>query len=82
MRIISFIEDEGTIKKILKHLNLWETRIHDPPSDMKNMCNENIIIPKFLSFADDVFSLNIYEAEYSRVTYEDDYSQLTSYDDD
>ena len=82
MRIISFIEEVAVIKKILKHLNLWETRIHDPPPDMKNMHNENIIIPKFLNFADDVFSLNTYEADYSRVTYEDDYSQLTSYDDD
>ena len=31
MRIISFIEDKETIKKILVHLGLWETRNHDPP---------------------------------------------------
>ncbi len=31
MRIIAFIEDEAAIKKILKHLSLWETRNHDPP---------------------------------------------------
>jgi hypothetical protein len=42
MRIIAFIEDDQAIKKILKHLGLWETRLvrakamrvasnHDPP---------------------------------------------------
>ena len=82
MRIISFIEDAEVIKKILKHLSLWETRIHDPPTEMRNVCNDATMIPEFSNFTDDVFSLNTYEADYSRVTYEDDYSQLTSYDDD
>jgi hypothetical protein len=27
----TFIEDDRLIKKILKHLGLWETRNHDPP---------------------------------------------------
>ena len=31
MRIIAFIEDEAVIKKILKHIGLWETLNHDPP---------------------------------------------------
>jgi ribosomal protein S27E len=31
MRVISFIEDDELIKKILMHLGLWETRNHDPP---------------------------------------------------
>lgn len=35
MRIISFVEDEETIKKILKHLNLWEIQNHDPPDARK-----------------------------------------------
>jgi hypothetical protein len=30
MRIISFIEDECVIEKILRHLGLWLTRNHDP----------------------------------------------------
>ena len=33
MRIISFIEDEPVIKKILLHLNLWLPLYHDPPDD-------------------------------------------------
>lgn len=96
MQIISFIEDEMVIKKILKHLNLWETRIHDPPTDKRNACDDTTMIPEFLDFADDVFSQNIYEAGHSaalhcspcildvhsQMTYEDDYSQLTSYEDD
>ena len=31
MKIISFIEDQRTIKKILMHLDLWMN--HDPPED-------------------------------------------------
>ena len=31
MRIISFIEDEEVIKKILKHLGLWELKARPPP---------------------------------------------------
>ena len=31
MRIISFIEAEAVIKKILSHLNLWLPLYHDPP---------------------------------------------------
>jgi len=31
MRIISFIEDEQVISKILKHLGLWEHKQRPPP---------------------------------------------------
>ena len=31
MKIITFIEEETVIKKILKHLNQWITGNHDPP---------------------------------------------------
>jgi predicted DNA-binding protein (UPF0278 family) len=30
MRIIAFIEDEEVIKKILKHLGLWEAKARPP----------------------------------------------------
>jgi hypothetical protein len=33
MRILSFIEDESAIKKILIHLDLWLPANHDPPPD-------------------------------------------------
>ena len=31
MRIIALIEDEEVIKKILKHLGLWEAKARPPP---------------------------------------------------
>jgi hypothetical protein len=31
MKIIAFIEDDALIRKILVHLQLWDTRNHDPP---------------------------------------------------
>jgi len=31
MRILSFIEDEQVIKKILRHLGLWEIKARPPP---------------------------------------------------
>jgi predicted Zn-dependent peptidase len=31
MKIISFIEDEEVIKKILKHFGLWEVKARPPP---------------------------------------------------
>ncbi len=39
MRIISFIEDDQLVKKILEHLDLWDVkrkpppRANDPPSE-------------------------------------------------
>jgi hypothetical protein len=31
MKILSFIEDEEIIKKILKHLGLWDVKQRPPP---------------------------------------------------
>jgi hypothetical protein len=31
MKIISFIEDEEVIEKILKHLGLWDLKVRPPP---------------------------------------------------
>ena len=31
MRILAFIEDDQVIKKILKHLGLWEVKARPPP---------------------------------------------------
>jgi len=31
MKVISVIEDEAVIKKILKHLGLWEVKARPPP---------------------------------------------------
>ena len=49
MKIISFIEEESLIKKILKHLNLWlddkqEPPNHSPPQHILDLINTNIDI--------------------------------------
>ena len=31
MRILAFIEDEEVVKKVLKHLGLWEIKDRPPP---------------------------------------------------
>jgi len=36
MRVISFIEDQDIIKKILKHLGLWEVKPRPPPKMAKS----------------------------------------------
>ena len=33
MKIIAFIEAADIIEMILKHLDLWDTRNHDPPGE-------------------------------------------------
>jgi len=68
MRIISFIENKETIKKILVHLGLWETRNHDPP-----LCKGNVhkYIPDLPEIKETVYD------DFSQLTpYEDDYSQV------
>jgi hypothetical protein len=66
MRIISFIEDKETIKKILVHLGLWETRNHDPPT--KKTIEANHIVPELPEMVYDDFS--------QLTSYDDDYSQV------
>jgi hypothetical protein len=46
MRIITFIEDEQLVKKILKHLSLWDVkrkppqRANGPPTECFINCDE------------------------------------------
>ena len=42
MRILAFIEDEEVIKKILKHLGLWERKARPPPKTNALEPNGNI----------------------------------------
>ncbi|MBW1737359.1 MAG: transposase [Deltaproteobacteria bacterium] len=42
MRIISFIEDEEVIKKILKHLGLWKIKANPPPNANRPQPNVHI----------------------------------------
>ncbi|MFH1154828.1 MAG: IS91 family transposase, partial [Pseudomonadota bacterium] len=36
MKIISFIEKLDVIEKILRHLDLWDSRNHDPPQKVSD----------------------------------------------
>jgi hypothetical protein len=49
MKIISFIEEESLIKKILKHLNLWmpdkDPPNHSPPQHILELINTNTNMP-------------------------------------
>jgi hypothetical protein len=75
MRIISFIEDEETIKKILMRLDLWMPGNHDPP----NLYNERQYIPASKpSGPSDDTTRDDYVLQ---MPYEDEYSQLTPYED-
>ena len=47
MRVISFIAQPEIIEKILKHLDLWETRNHDPPAPKATHIPELIIDPSY-----------------------------------
>jgi hypothetical protein len=75
MRIISFIEDEETIKKILLHLDLWMPGNHDPP----NLYKEHQYIPASKSSgpSDDI----THDDYVLQMPYEDEYSHLTPYED-
>jgi hypothetical protein len=51
MRIIAFIEEDGVIKKILEHLNLWNTHNHDPPEFKQD--NSGTVLPfRYLTYDD------------------------------
>jgi hypothetical protein len=66
MRIISFIEKEPVINKILKHLNLLDLyKNHDPPH---------------ISQSNEVFNDNLYYEESQVTKYEDEFSQVNPYD--
>ena len=74
MRIISFVEEEAVIKKILIHLNLWLPGNHDPPEEDK-------------PFQTTIEYGNILEVEFDtyqpiyQMPFEDAYSQVSPYDD-
>ena len=45
MKIIAFVEEPDVIERILRHLNFWDVRNHDPPQKVSNyilelVCNE------------------------------------------
>jgi hypothetical protein len=57
MRIISFIEDEEVIRKILKHLGLWEVKQRPPPRAKAPAGNIHIdyTVSQIPSYEDDLY---------------------------
>jgi len=74
--VIALIDDVAVIKKILQHLDLWETRNHDPPPGkvLLEYIPENKLHSEQLTFADDLKCPDLDNQHNYR--YEDDYSQL------
>ena len=82
MQIISFIEDDATIKKILMHLDLW-TMNHDPPSVEKDRIAMHIQPHRSFEWWEAVNQASgndIYNDRILQTPYEDEYSQLTPYE--
>ncbi|MFA5383854.1 MAG: hypothetical protein WC364_04195 [Eubacteriales bacterium] len=75
MRIISFFEDEETIKKILLRLALWMPGNHDPPKLYKE--HQYIPASKSSGPSDDI----THDDYVLQMPYEDEYSHLTPYED-
>ena len=80
MKIIAFIEEEDTIRQILKHLGLWLPGNHDPPKQQTSP--EGTQISNMIDMDFDTSLQAIREEIIPQMPYEDDYSQITPYDDE
>lgn len=80
MKIIAFIEEEDTIRQILKHLGLWLPGNHDPPEQKTYPTGTQIFNIIEMDF--DTSLQAIREEIIPQMPYEDDYSQITPYDDE
>ncbi|MDW7730583.1 MAG: hypothetical protein SCJ94_11365 [Bacillota bacterium] len=74
--MIALIDDVAVIKKILLHLDLWETRNHGPPPGkvLLQFVPDQAQHTEQLTFAGDLQYPDIDNHHNNR--YEDDYSQL------
>jgi hypothetical protein len=59
MRIISFIDDSEIIKKILKHLDLWDVRPKLPPRANDPPTEAIIIYDEFTSPSADDYIIDV-----------------------
>jgi len=83
MKIISFIEDDAIIKKILMHLGLWMPLNHDPPLgeyDRVALYIQPHRIFEWWEAVNRVSGDEDYNDRIVQTPYEDEYSQLTPYE--
>ncbi|MGI6448996.1 MAG: transposase [Desulfitobacteriia bacterium] len=79
MRIISFIEDEAAIKKVLIHLNLWLPDNHDHPPGSIMLQVQPQRSFEWWEAVNQVSDLE-YVDDSMQKPYEDDFSQQTPYE--
>ena len=80
VKIIAFIEEEDTIRQILKPLGLWLPGNHDHPE--QETCPAGTRIFNMMEMDFDTSLQAIREEIIPQMPYEDDYSQITPYDDE
>ena len=59
MNIISFIEDPAVVRKILKHLGIWEIKARPPPKKNIFPCTVEPIPEECLSWVDETMYDNV-----------------------
>jgi len=90
MKIIAFIEQEEVIKKILKHLGLWEVKgrpppkVHSPPAERYTDYSDSQITPWDDDYSDPDYGSTVFdpEAQTQRELAEVTDSQIPPWDDD
>jgi len=86
MKIISFVEEKDIIKKILTHLNLWNTGNHGPPVDYVacTECTDMSCLYLNIEQSTEVYPKESYQIiddeYYPQMPYEDEYSQEVPYE--
>ena len=79
MKIISFIEDDTTIKKILTHLDLWLPQTHDPPQKESSCNTSHKQHHRSFEWWETINHLSVNEYSDDNIVqrpFEDEYSQL------
>lgn len=79
MKIISFIEDDTTIKKILTHLDLWLPQTHDPPQKESSCNTSHKQHHRSFEWWETINHLSVNEYSDDSIVqrpFEDEYSQL------
>lgn len=86
MKIVSFVEEKDIIKKILTHLNLWNTGNHAPPVDYVECteCTDMSCLYLNIEQSTEVYPKESYQIiddeYYPQMPYEDEYSQEVPYE--
>ena len=84
MKIVALIEDDDTIIKILKHLNLWMPYNHDPPREEITHFTINVQSHRGFEWWEALHNTSCQQnniEDIYQTPYGDEYSQITLYED-